>query len=315
MGELNATVQVIVQSIAGLVLFGPETLSTSTTVDELKVLVKESIGPDGAAARVKLLQDDGTELLAGRTLAAQMSCSNVVLTAVVQRSILSPEVRDKYLCEIRRRGSARLYWYIFEESAEDARGDHDLALDVVMMDSSHCVADELWSDRDFVFAAVEADPMAMMYVDAALKADRHLVTLAVHRNGSLLQYAHQDLRADRELALAAARSDRTALLSVDPRFLGDRAFAVAVLENDGMALALMDATLRADKVVVTTAVRNKGQALQYADESLKADRTVVQEAVGQNPAAIRFACLAPEQEGRQDSGSQSRRRQCCCSTM
>ena len=55
---------------------------------------------------------------------------------------------------------------------------------------------ELWSDRDFVLAAVEENGYALQYAPAKLRADRDFVLAAVQQNAVALQYASAELQRD-----------------------------------------------------------------------------------------------------------------------
>jgi len=61
----------------------------------------------------------------------------------------------------------------------------------------------LFSDRDFVLAAVAQNGRALKFADASLRRDRDVVLAAVAQSRNALYYADASLRSDRDVVLAA----------------------------------------------------------------------------------------------------------------
>jgi len=131
---------------------------------------------------------------------------------------------------------------------------------------------ELWSDRDFMLAAVQRNGYAHRYASAELWSDRDFVLAVVQQNAGAHRYASAELQADRDFVLAA-------------------------VQQDGYALRYASAELQADREVVLAAVQQDGYALQYASAGLQADREVVLAAVQQNAVALRYASAQLQRDG------------------
>ena len=66
----------------------------------------------------------------------------------------------------------------------------------------------IWSQRDFVLAAVKEKGAALQHASTDLRADREVVRAAVAKSGCALECASEGLRADREVVLVAAREGK-----------------------------------------------------------------------------------------------------------
>jgi hypothetical protein len=95
-------------------------------------------------------------------------------------------------------------------------------------------ADELKSDREFVFESVGYDGNLLEYIPDMLKSDRGIVLKAVKNSGISLQYASDQLKQDREIVLEAVRNDGRALEYIPDELRSDREFIVEAVMNYGL---------------------------------------------------------------------------------
>ena len=94
-------------------------------------------------------------------------------------------------------------------------------------------ADELKSNRDFIFDAIRANSLSIQHIPRAFCNDREIVAEALRSDGNLLQYASGELQCDREIVLEAAVRSRAALSYASPALREDMEFLTLIANRIG----------------------------------------------------------------------------------
>jgi len=144
----------------------------------------------------------------------------------------------------------------------------------------------LWSNPEFVLAAVRQDGRMLHYAAKELTRDPEIVLAASLMDGNALSWAAKELRGDRELVLAVVRQHGYALEYATEELKRDRKIVLAAVQQDGRALLYAPEELGNDREIVLAAVRQNGYVLKYAGDELYQDPEIVLAAVRQFGHAI-----------------------------
>jgi len=160
---------------------------------------------------------------------------------------------DVVMCAIHNVNPAQL------QHAEDVvRSDVGIMLEALRTSTvcKYYIAEELWSDTEFVRGAMQVDGMliAEPKIPPDLKNSIGIAMEAVMQNGYALEHCSQEIKNHREVVIAA-------------------------VNGKGCSLKFASTELKSDYYIVLDAVRENKQALLYAKGGMREDESI-REAAG-----------------------------------
>eukprot|EP00747_Dinoflagellata_sp_TGD_P194731 gnl/TRDRNA2_/TRDRNA2_62482_c0_seq1.p1 gnl/TRDRNA2_/TRDRNA2_62482_c0~~gnl/TRDRNA2_/TRDRNA2_62482_c0_seq1.p1 ORF type:complete len:431 (-),score=61.07 gnl/TRDRNA2_/TRDRNA2_62482_c0_seq1:64-1335(-) len=198
---------------------------------------------------------------------------------------------------------AATYGPCLQYAADDLRADTGFMLAALKKDLTGraflFVADELRTNKAFIFDAIEVEPSVMGLLGFEHRNDRDFVGEAIARSrGRVFQFISSVLRADTDVVLEAVRFNPEAFSHASAALRRDKGFVLRVVEMQGHALSYAHAKLKSDADVVLKAVEADGSALEHAATKLKKSRDFVLAAVKLDGIALSFAsrCLRSDRE-------------------
>jgi hypothetical protein len=156
---------------------------------------------------------------------------------------------------------------------------------------------KLWSDKEFVLAAMARSSWALHYADDRFKEDLDIVLAAVSSFGGAFRFAPDQFRNNREAVLAVVSKGGMALEYAAEEFKEDREIVLAAVTRDGRALQHAADQFKNDPEIVLAAVSHKvdtdwyypNMGFKHASDELKDDFDVVSTAVAHNGKACLYA--------------------------
>jgi hypothetical protein len=151
----------------------------------------------------------------------------------------------------------------------------------------------LLSDAEFLYRAVQSNPMCVTLIPGSV--DRDLLLTALRLDGTVYervktnQYvSHTGFYADRELLMAAIQTYPGAIYWANDTLRKDREIAEQVVKRDGLLLHCLDPLFMNDEPLVTIAVRSNANIIKSLPDTMRQDKSIALIAVKQNGALIQY---------------------------
>lgn len=254
MANCAETVEVLIRSIAGDVVFGPRPFSQGSPVAGLRAEVLRHRQTTTGFLRIVLLKD--SNVLGDDTA---INGTSFECVAIFRNEELSAEQRETCIRQLRS------VWY----RSRPARAE----LDVCAQFSAF--SEVARADDKVVQVAVSLSGLALEYADALFKGDRRTVLKAIHRNADALAFASLELLSDKQFLLQALRRAPKTVKHILPELFCDRDFVLQAVQFAPCALQRASLKLFEDRTFLLHAVAANRLAIGHVPMAVELDNDLL----------------------------------------